>query len=258
MRFTIFYFSATGNSLQIARTSANSLEDCTIKPMASGIPQNQVGGANEAIGFVFPVFYSGLPRLVKQFITDMTLLPNTYCFTLINSGGSPANPAGMLSDILAKKNLCLSYAAEIVMPTNYIIGHQTPPYETAQRMINTAVDEVIKSTKEIAACMKKPIHRKYATWSKMINTKFLYKGTATWDEVFISNRNCNGCGICSKVCPVGNIEIICQRPVWNHACEHCLACLHWCPNEAIDYSKKTVGRQRYRNPSVEVTDIFAK
>ncbi len=29
-----------------------------------------------------------------------------------------------------------------------------------------------------------------------------------------------------------------RRPVWQHNCERCLACIHWCPCEAIEYGKK--------------------
>ncbi|MCL2343948.1 MAG: flavodoxin domain-containing protein [Firmicutes bacterium] len=124
MNYTIFYFSATGNSLQIARMVAKNLKNCIVRSMTLSIPEKSFGGIGEAIGFVFPVFYCGLPRLVERFITNLVILPNTYCFALINSGGSPANPSDMLLDILSEKNLCLAYSVEVVMPTNYIIGHQ--------------------------------------------------------------------------------------------------------------------------------------
>ena len=75
------------------------------------------------------------------------------------------------------------------------------------------------------------------------------------DKDFFSDEKCNGCGICSKVCPVNNIEIIKAKPVWMHRCEQCMACLQWCPQEAIQYGKNTTGRTRYRHPSVKLEDI---
>ncbi len=44
MDFTIFYFSATGNSLEIARKIAKELGDCSIKPMTAQVPGEPVGG----------------------------------------------------------------------------------------------------------------------------------------------------------------------------------------------------------------------
>jgi len=75
MRRTIFYFSATGNSLEIARKIAKELGDCAIKPMAAQAPGETAGGLGEYVGFIFPVFYNGLPRLVKRFVERLALNP---------------------------------------------------------------------------------------------------------------------------------------------------------------------------------------
>jgi len=58
------------------------------------------------------------------------------------------------------------------------------------------------------------------------------------------------------VCPVGNIRMENKKPVWQHKCEQCLACLHWCPEEAIQCGRRTEGRKRYRNPEVNVKDFM--
>ena len=56
MKSTIYYFSATGNSLEIARQISKELDNCTIKSMTTKLPEEPVGGPDESIGFVFPVF----------------------------------------------------------------------------------------------------------------------------------------------------------------------------------------------------------
>jgi MinD superfamily P-loop ATPase len=76
------------------------------------------------------------------------------------------------------------------------------------------------------------------------------------DKNFWVDDKCNHCGICSKVCPPKNIEIVNEKPVWLHRCEQCLACIQWCPQEAIQYGKKTVNYARYHQPEVSLSDML--
>ena len=78
-----------------------------------------------------------------------------------------------------------------------------------------------------------------------------------WDDPFHATDKCTGCRLCSEICPVGNIRIVKERPVWQHHCEHCVACIQWCPVEAIEYGQKTIGRRRYRFPGLFAAAITA-
>jgi Fe-S-cluster-containing hydrogenase component 2 len=51
-----------------------------------------------------------------------------------------------------------------------------------------------------------------------------------------------------------------DRPVWQHHCELCCACLHFCPAEAIQLNilRGTKGRGRYRHPDLKVDDMKAQ
>jgi ferredoxin len=76
------------------------------------------------------------------------------------------------------------------------------------------------------------------------------------DKSFQYDDTCNGCGICSKICPVNNIKMDYNKPLWQHHCEQCFACLQWCPKEAIQFGIKTKDGKRYHNPEVKLTDMF--
>lgn len=252
----IYYFSATGNSLTIARQIAKGLGDCAIQSMAAEPPEEPVGGPGQAIGFVFPVFYIGLPRLVKGFVEKLNIIEGTYCFAFINFGGYGADTLGMLEDLLKEKGVHLSYAAGVKMPGNYIVKYQALAPDVIQKLIKKAMGKADEAAEAVAKGEVKSVKRNARLLSKIANRSYLYKGIADWDKKFEVTGKCTGCGLCAKVCPVSNIKIEDQRPLWQHHCERCLACIQWCPREAIEYGKKTVGRRRYRNPNVKAEDII--
>ena len=72
---------------------------------------------------------------------------------------------------------------------------------------------------------------------------------------FAVEEGCTGCGLCAKVCPQKNIRLEGGRPVWGKTCASCMACIHWCPVQAIQYGKKTKSFGRYHNPNINVSAL---
>ncbi|HWR23326.1 MAG TPA: EFR1 family ferrodoxin [Feifaniaceae bacterium] len=256
MESTIYYFSATGNSLMLARKIAGGLPDSRLVSMAAPPPHEPVGGASHIIGFVFPVFYAGLPRLVRRFAERLTIVKGTCCFAFTNYGGAAWDALGMLDDVLKEKGAPLSYADGANMPGNYIVKYSAFAPDTIQRLIEAAMEKAGKAARAIANGEKLPVQRTAKLFSKIANQNYLYRNIAEWDEKFRATGACTGCGICERVCPVSNIGLEDRRPIWRHRCERCLACLQWCPHQAIEYGKSTLGRERYRNPDAAAKDIM--
>jgi epoxyqueuosine reductase QueG len=57
---------------------------------------------------------------------------------------------------------------------------------------------------------------------------------------------------------VNNIVLNGGVPEWKHTCQECLACLNFCPKQAIQHGKKTANRSRYHHPEVTLKDIMSQ
>ena len=59
-------------------------------------------------------------------------------------------------------------------------------------------------------------------------------------KTFISNSNCNNCGLCMEQCPTKSIILADNRPYWKFSCESCMKCMNYCPERAIETAHSMV------------------
>ncbi|MCL2815472.1 MAG: EFR1 family ferrodoxin, partial [Oscillospiraceae bacterium] len=226
--------TGTGNSLYVAEKLAEKLGESEIYSMAKYTPKEQIGGKDERIGFVFPSYYGNLPRIVHKFVGTLDIAPDAYIFGIVTMGAMGTGSITMLEKALAEKKLTLEYGCGIYMPANYIANYN-PMF----------LGRTAKSGKKIQKIAGDILAKKTMIKKNRVIADNLYKNIEELDKEFFAESQCNGCGQCEQICPVENIRIASARPEWLHRCEHCMACIHRCPQKAIQYGAKTKKRRRY-------------
>ena len=245
----IFWFSGTGNSLYAAKLISAGLDNMALYSMRSGVPKDQVGGEGEMIGFVYPSYYGNLPRIVRSFADKIRIKEGTYIFGLVTMGGLGFGSVAALGSLLKKKGLHLDYGKGIRMPANYVMNYNPADPSKSDNILDVKTKKIQKIANEIST-------RRKAVQNFKFTANNLYRDVESLDVRFISEDSCTGCGICAEICSVNNIQINDGRPTWRHHCEHCCACISWCPEKAIQYGNITNNRRRYTNPRVGFNDMI--
>ncbi|MDL2229067.1 EFR1 family ferrodoxin [Treponema sp. OttesenSCG-928-L16] len=253
MKNRIYFFTGTGNSLKAAKDIAASLGNCEITAIRKGMDTNIPAGY-ERIGFVFPVYFFGLPEMVAEFVRRSNLSKETagYFFALATPGGVSGKPLAQMERLFSEKGIHLDYGNKIRMNANYIIryGSMGLYYKTAMAGYGRRMDAIIGDIKD-----KKT--RAIEKYSKRIEDIYLdsIRGVHETDKMYKADERCTSCGICAEVCPAANITMNKGRPEFRHQCESCMACIQYCPQKALNYGDKTRKRKRYTHPDIGYTEL---
>jgi ferredoxin len=255
MNTVIYYYTGTGNSLWTARVLAERLGDTELVPMHR---MNHGSHSKvDAVGLVFPVHIWGVPRLVRSFLESMGKRPGIYYFAVAVNAGQVSRTLIQLKELMARDSLTLSAGFDIKLPSNYIPWGGPGPVEMQRKLFNAATEKINVAASYISS-RESGLLEKCPLWQRVLFTglyKMTYNLVKTMDKSFNIDGTCNSCGICEMVCPVKNITLEAGRPVWHGRCKQCLACIQWCPEECIQYGKKTKNYERYHHPEVKVEDI---
>jgi flavodoxin/ferredoxin len=259
----IFYFSGTGNSLYVARNIAqyNNEELISVSSVinrGSGLYEFTLK-QDEIIGFVYPVYAWGPPKMVLELIHKLKLnnYVGNYIFSVVTCGDNVGNAMPVIERHLNKKSLALNSGFSIQMPNNYIISYDVDSAELEKAKLDRAeitlnsINNIVRSrTTGVFELEKGPL-----PWLLTGIVNPLFVNFAVDTKHFWTNDECIGCGICEKVCNCKNIKVE-GTPHWGKRCSQCLACIHFCPQKAIQYGKATEGKGRYTNPNVSIKESF--
>lgn len=245
---TILYFTATGNSLQVAKKIGGTL---------LSIPQMIIEGKNkfedETIGLVFPIYGFGLPIMVGAFLEE-AVFKMRYSFAIGTYGGMSGATMFNMAKFSAKRGIKFDYMVDLLMVDNYL--HQFEMSEQIKKLPEKKTEENLKRIISDIHNRKTnspvaPLPARIMSAVAKGNRKRLLDPNMA--QSFIVNDTCTLCKTCSKVCPTGNVTVD-GKVIFSDRCESCFSCVHNCTSNAI-HLKNEKSAIRFRNSEVTLKEI---
>jgi ferredoxin len=251
----IYYFSATGNSYDVAREIADKLGGARLLSL---VPLMSHTCEEPVVGIVFPVYDWSLPPVVKDFLMGLDVSKAQYIFAVATCNFLPGYALDKVDRLLRDKGKGLNAGFFIRMPGTYLPMYGANSPRTQARKLAAKSKKTDRIARIVRDRRRHRIEHSLLLFDRLLAPKMErhIEHFADMDGQFVVETGCTGCGICAQVCPFDNIEIVDQIPRWRHHCQQCLACVHFCPNECIQIGDKTRGKKRYRNPAVPLKEII--
>ena len=244
----VIYFSGTGNSRWCAQTFAEKLNDDLLDSMGyikHSIAAELISGKPWV--FVAPTYAWRFPRIFAQFIRSGSFNGSRDAYFVLTCGSEIGNAGKTLETLCRDVGLTYRGVLQIAMPENYIAMFDVPPAKKCREMIRAARAVLEKGSEYML--QNKPFPAAKITAVDKLKSGLINKGFYAYyvkaKQFHITNA-CIGCGKCVELCPLNNIRLTNGKPIWGDQCTHCMACICYCPTEAIEYGKHSIGKTRYR------------
>lgn len=239
----IYYFSGTGNSRHVAEVLGEKLETGLVDLGERIRAGNMDAISDDTMIVVTPTYCYRMPRIVEDYLSGVSISAKK-AYLVLTYGTTPGNAAHYAEKLSEKLGVSYGGTFSVAMPENYIAMFDAPGAEESREIIQKAE----KKIRDVARTIEKGENQKNSSpWTGKVLSSIngIYYSLFVKADKFYAKDNCIGCGECAKRCVLANVVMEEGRPTWLDRCTHCMACINYCPVEAIEYGKKSKGRFRY-------------
>ena len=246
------YFSGTGNSryaLEYFLGQYNrSAEAVSIEDEYAG---RKIRCHTELV-FCYPVQYSNIPKMVKDFVyLNANLWEGKKVFIIATMGMFSGDGAGLLGRRLRR------YGAQITGGLHLKMPDSIADVWVLKRSLEKNKELVRKAERKIAQAalrMKNgDVPQDGMGFLKQMaglfgqRLYFLSKTAEYTERIKVDTIVCNGCGKCAELCPMESIRVKYKVAHAGNRCTMCYRCINNCPEQAITL----IGRRVHEQGTIE-------
>ncbi|MDE6747443.1 MAG: EFR1 family ferrodoxin [Lachnospiraceae bacterium] len=242
------YFSGTGNSryaLEVflreydETAQAYSIEEADITDYIKD---------NKDIVFSYPVQYSNIPKMLKDFVDRYKhLWQGKRVFVIATMGLFSGDGAGILARRFRKYGAQITGGLHLKMPDSIADEKALKrPMEKNMELVKTAENKISDAVRNIknGKSPQEGIGALYHFAGLFGQRLYFYNKTKQYtDKIKIDTKTCVGCGKCVELCPMKNLNIENNFAKAEDRCTMCYRCINNCPKQAITLLGKRVIEQ---------------
>lgn len=242
------YFSGTGNSRYAVELFCKEYDETAKSFSIEDENVTQAVKNEDMLVFAYPVQYSTVPKILRDFIIENNeLWERKKIFIIATMGLFSGDGAGILGRLLQKYGAEILGGLHLKMPDS--IGDEKVlkrSLEKNKELVKSAEQKINKSVQLLKS--GKPTQEGIGILYRIAGFfgQRMYFGHKTKnysDKLRVDEDKCIGCGKCEKVCPMNNIKIVGKKVAQNNRCTMCYRCINNCPMQAMTLLGKKVVEQ---------------
>lgn len=241
------YFSGTGNTRYCVEKFVYGMDKkaccfCIEDPLAT-----QAIVKSDTVILAYPIYFSNLPKIMRDYLTKNRIFANKKVFILSTMGLFSGDGAGCAARLLRKNGAKIIGGLHLKMPD--CIGDE--------KLLKKTQAENCAIVKRAEEKIKKAVHDLKFGKAPREGLSFLNHvaglfGQRLWfynktkhysNKLKINTEKCIGCGVCTKLCPMGNLLIEDGTAKPCSKCTMCYRCISNCPQKAITLLGSTLYEQ---------------
>lgn len=242
------YFSGTGNSRYALDVFLKEYNNSSVIFSIEDVGLIEEIKNHEELVFSYPVQYSTVPKILRDFINaNPNLWQGKKVFIIATMGLFSGDGSGILGRLLQSHGAVVFGGLHLIMPDSIADEKVLKRTDKKNReLVKNANRKIMEAVADIKNGKSPQEGLSYL--SRIIGffgqrLWFGYKTKNYNSKLKIDENKCIGCSICVNICPTKNIEIKDKKAKGNDKCTMCYRCINRCPKKAITLLGKSVIEQ---------------
>lgn len=242
------YVSGTGNSKYALERFLCKYDETAKAYAVEDERMTELIKQNEEIVFSYPVQFSNIPKMLRDFIErNRQLWRGKKIFVIATMGLFSGDGAGVLGRSLRKYGARITGGLHLKMPDSIAderalkrsFEKNNELVRKAEKKIDSAVEN-IKNGKPPREGIGLHYHLAGLFGQRLY---FSHKTKHYTDQLKVNPHKCVGCGKCVSLCPMKNLSMERNLAKAGDRCTMCYRCVNVCPKQAITLLGKRVIEQ---------------